>query len=157
MSDLSKRELRGVKLEGKMWRIYSLMLLKGCQLRPNEGLPPYMSDEIKFDLIRLEKLGLINKKPDGAYELIEDKKLDVLLPYLLEEAKKATLRHIFYLGFVISSLLIFLFYLKFLPQGPSTTISVSLWFVLFSLFAFMVEVVYSSSHMSFIQKLLEAR
>lgn len=157
MFDLSKKELRGVKLEEKTWRIYSLMLLKGCQLRPDEGLPPYRRGEIIFHLIRLEKLGLINKKPDGAYELIEDKKLDVLLPYLLKEEKKATLRRVFYLGFVISSLLIFLFYLRFLPQEPSTTISVSLWFVLFSLFAFMVEVVYGLNNMSFIQKLLEAR
>jgi len=140
-----------------MWRIYSLMLIKGSQLRLDEGLLPYMSHEIESNLIRLEKLGLVYKKPDGVYELIEDKKLDVLLSYLLEKEKDATLRRVFYFGFVISSLLTFLFYVGFMPQELLTTISISLCFILFSVLIFMIEVLYSLGYMSFIQKLLEVR
>lgn len=154
---VSKREAIGVELKGKMWSIYSIMLIHGHPIRPDAGLLPYDSHEIESNLLGMERLGFIFKNPNGTYEIVEEKKLDVLLPYMLEKEKKASLRHVFYLGFLITSIIAFFLYIELLSHESLTNIYLALSYVLFSMIAFMIEVLNGLDLMSFIRKVLEAR
>jgi len=105
----------------------------------------------------MERVGLIFKKTNGDYELVENKKLDVLLPHLYGKEKKTNLRYTFYLTFLVTSLLLFVSYIIFLPQEYLMTISLALFFLLFSVIAFTVEIIGNIRLMIFIRKIIKAR
>jgi len=144
-------------LEKKMWDVYSLMLLNASKKLPDEIRSKYNNRDTEFYLSRLEQMGLAFLNTEGKYELVEDRKMDILLPHLLHKEKIATLRRAFYLTLLFTSLFVFIFYITYLPQEPSTTIYFSLFFLLFSLFALTAEIIYRFRLTRFIKKILRAR
>jgi len=138
-------------LEKKMWNIYSSMLTCNFPQFLDERSSQYSSLE---DMVQMD---LIFKSIEGEYELVDDRKLDILLPHLLQKEKSATLRRLFYLTFLITFFSILSFYYAFLPQGPFTTISFSFTIISFALIAFTVEAVKRFHLMSFMGKILVAR
>ena len=79
-------------LEKKMWDVYSLMLLNASKKFPDEIRSQYNYLDTVFYLSRLKQMGLVFKNTEGEYELVEDRKMDILLPHLLHKDKIATLR-----------------------------------------------------------------
>ena len=146
-----------IMLEKKMWNIYSAMLTNNFQKFLDERSSQYGSLEIKYYLEDLMQMGLILKSMEGEYEPVDNKILDVLLPYLLQKEKSATLRRLFYLTFLITFFSILSFYYTFLPQEPFTTTSFSFAFISFSLIAFTVEAIKRLHLMSFMKKILVVR
>jgi len=144
-------------LEKKMWNIYSSLLTYNFPQFLEERSSQYSSLEIEYCIEDMAQMGLIFKSVEGEYELVDDRKLDILLPHLLQKEKSATLRRLFYLAFLITFFSILSFYYTFLPQEPFTTISFSFAIISFSLIAFTVEAVKRFHLMSFMGKILLAR
>jgi hypothetical protein len=144
-------------LEKKMWDVYSLMLLNASKKSSDEIRSQNNNRDTVFYLSRLEQMGLAFKNTEGEYKQVEDRKMDVLLPHLLRKEKIATLRRAFYLALLFTSLFVFIFYITYLPQEPSTTIYFSFFFLLFSLIALTVEAIYRFRLTRFIKKILGAR
>lgn len=141
-----------VELVGEIWNRYSLMLTD-----PAHATLPNMINRIPASLVKLERMGLVSKNSNGKYELIEIMKLDVLLSHLFGKQKKTSVRHVFYLTFLITSFLLFVFYVVFIPQEPFMTISLSFSFLLFSLIVIVFEAINNMRFRAFVKSALASR
>ncbi|MCK5616475.1 hypothetical protein KAR91_82195, partial [Candidatus Pacearchaeota archaeon] len=110
--------------------------------------------ELQYNLEKLENMGLVKKEEDK-YKVIEDKKLDVILSYLLRKDKYSQMRLVFYLSLLIVSFLLFLIYNKYMPHNILTTTNLSFFFCIFSIIAITIELIINMKIISFYQKLFE--
>ncbi len=141
------------ELKGIMWEIYLSMLIKRGSACYDKTAPIFNRVELQNNLEEMERMGLVVKNKDK-HELVVDRKHEVLLRYLLRKGKSAQIRSVFYISFLITSFLIFLYYIKFIPSEPLTTLYLSSFFIIFSIFAFIIELIMNKNLISFFKKII---
>lgn len=142
------------QLNGIIWKIYLDMLRNNGSISDVKTLQKINKIELQYNLEKLENMGLVKKEEDK-YEVIEDKKLDVILSYLLRKDKYSQMRLVFYLSLLIVSFLLFLIYNKYMPHNILTTTNLSFFFCIFSIIAITIELIINMKIISFYQKLFE--
>lgn len=141
------------QLNGIIWEIYLSMLSNNGSISDVTKLQRFNRIELQYNLENLLNKGLVKKK-EGKYELIEDKKLDVVLSYLLRQDKYSQMRLFFYFSFLIASFLLILIYKEYMPQSLLTTSYLSFVFCLFSIIAIAIEIIKNIQLMSFYEKII---
>jgi len=141
------------ELKGIMWEIYLSMLIKSGSACYDKTVPIFNRVELQNNLEEMERMGLVVKNKDK-HELVVDRKHKVILRYLLRKGKSTQIRSVFYISFLITSFLIFLNYIKFIPSEPLTTLYLSSFFSIFSIFAFIIELIMNKNLMSFFKKII---
>lgn len=141
------------ELNGIIWEIYFSMLRNNRLFLEDEKLQQFNRIEIKNNLETLEYNGLIKKKEDK-YELIEDKKLTVVLLYLLRKDKYSQMRLVFYFSFLIASLLLFIIYKEHMPHNFLTTTYLYFFSSLLSISAITIELIKNMQLMSLYKKII---
>jgi len=136
-----------------MWDIYLSMLIKSGSACYDKTAPIFNRVELQNNLEEMERMGLVVKNKDK-HELVVDKKHEVILQYLLRKGKSAQIRSVFYISFLITSFLIFLYYINFIPIEPLTTLYLSSFFCIFSIFAFVIEIIINKNLISFFKKII---
>ena len=139
------------QLNSIIWEIYFSMLSKNGSSSDVKTLQKFNNIELQYYLEKLKSKGLVKKKEDQ-YELIEDKKMDVILSYLLRKEKYSQLRLVFYFSFLMASLLLFLIYNKYMPHNVLTITYLSFLFCIFSIIAVTIELIKNMKLISFYRK-----
>ena len=141
------------QLKGIIWEIYLSMLRNNDSISEVKLLQKFNKIEIQYNLEKLENKGLIKKEEDK-YELIDDKKLDVFLSYLLRKEKYSQMRLVFYFSFLIASFLLFLVYNKYMPHNILTSTNLSFFFCIFSIIAITIELIKNMKLISFYKEII---
>ena len=142
------------QLDGLVWKIYLSMLRNNGSISDVKTFHKINIIELQYNLEKLENMGLI-KKNENNYELIENKKLKVILSYLLRKDKYSQTRLVFYLSFFIVSFSLFLIYNKYLTYNILTTTNLFFFFCIFSIVAITIELTINMKTISFYRKLFE--
>jgi len=140
-------------LEGIAFEIYLYIIKNNLDIDENPFLK--IKGDLQYHLGKLIKENLIEKDYEGRYIIREENVLDTLLGYLLHKNEGDMRRIIFYFVFAISSLVIFIIYLVFLPRTSSTTEIYFIGFTLFSFTAFSLEAIVTRSRMRMLEKLIQ--
>lgn len=141
------------QLKGIIWEIYLSMLRNNDSISEVKLLQKFNKIEIQYNLEKLENKGLVKKEEDK-YELIDDKKLDVCLSYLLRKEKYSQMRLVFYFSFLIASFLLFLVYNKYMPHNILTSTNLSFFFCIFSIIAITIELIKNMKLISFYKEII---
>jgi len=142
------------QLDGLVWKIYLSMLRNNGSISDVKTLHKINKIDLQYNLEKLENMGLI-KKNEKKYEIIENKKLEVILSYLLRKDKYFQTRLVFYLSFFIVSFSLFLIYNKYLTYNILTTTNLFFFFGIFSIVAITIELIINMKTISFYRKLIE--
>jgi hypothetical protein len=133
------------------------MLENGDPMKLEEFALEYSRHEVEYNIKRLMNLGLLFVNDNGEYELVEEKKLYILLSHFIGIERKTILRYSFYLGFIITSLIIFLYYVNYIPIEQFTLIVISGSFLIFSSIVYIFEMINVFRFKSYIQNIFDAR
>lgn len=142
------------QLDGLVWKIYLSMLRNNGSISEVKTLDKINKIELQYNLKKMENMGLI-KKNENNYELIEEKKLEVILSYLLRKDKYSQTRLVFFLSFFIISFSLFLIYNEYMTYNILTTTNLFFFFCIFSITAITIELTINMKTISFYRKLLK--
>lgn len=154
MSEKKNIDRQNIELNDDMWNIYFFMLMQNRSLQIEEFSLKFGIHELKYNLHLLEKLELVNKNINNSYELVENKKLYVLLYNIYTKIRLSNIIRVFFLSLSLTSFLSFIIYLEFLPQNSQTTITISIVIFILTLTFCMIEVVIGTMQMIFMKKIL---
>lgn len=152
LDDISYTHGTKIKLKGLALELYLYMIKH--PLDPDNN--PFLANkgDMQFYLRCMERDGLITKDIEGLYIIQEEGILDRVITHLSRLNNRSKMRHIFYFAFTLSSLVIFFFYILFLPRTLFTTESYLLGFALFSISSLALEIITIRRRSVIFEKLL---
>ena len=142
-----------IYLEGMAFQIYLYMSNHPLDIDENPFL--MKKGDLQYHIGKLVKDGFIKKNGEGLYVIREEHVLDTLLGHFLHQSYGAMRRYVFYFMFMISTLVIFVIYLLFLPRTSFTTEVYVLGFALFSFAALTLEAVVTRRRLRMLKRLLQ--
>ena len=151
---LNDARTQNLELEGLMLKIYLYMLKLKRPMSINENPFSDIRHEVKYNLEKMEKRGVIIRNVEGEYFIAEDKMLDTVLTQLLNRNVKKLRRYAFYSAFLFTSMILFVLYIFFLPQTLFTTKFYAISIALFSITIIVIEILQELRHNTMMDELL---
>lgn len=133
---------RALRVNGVEWRICSYVIREGRPVSPSEvedGLKLPSTYWAEHYLSKMVEMRLMDRREDDRYYLLEDVKLRFILSYFKYVKMRAVQRFHLYAAFVSTLVLIYAYYVIFLPKNVITTQLFALIFALFSILVLVIE------------------